>query len=249
MAGHSKWANIQHRKGAQDARRGKLFTKLIREITVAARMSGPDPDANPRLRAAMDAALANNMPKDTIERAIKRGSGELDAQNLEEIRYEGYGPGGVAVMVDCMTDNRNRTVAEVRHAFTKHGGNMGTDGSVAYLFSEVGLLGYPAGTDEDRLMEAALEAGAEDVVVDEEGDIEVITSPQAFARVRDAMIAAGLQPETAEVTQRASTSTSLGLEEAQKMIKLLDTLEDLDDVQKVYSNADISEQVLAQIQA
>ncbi|MEL6300328.1 MAG: YebC/PmpR family DNA-binding transcriptional regulator [Pseudomonadota bacterium] len=245
MAGHSKWANIQHRKGAQDKKRGKLFTKLIREITVAARMGGGDIDANPRLRLAIDKAKAQSMPKDNIDRAVKRGSGELDGDDYQEIRYEGYGPGGTAVMVDCMTDNRNRTVAEVRHAFSKFGGNLGADGSVAYLFAHVGLMTYDNGADEDAVMEAAIESGAEDVIVDDDGAIEVITTPQEFETVRDAMLAASLEPETAEVTMRASTSAVLGQKEAETMLKLLDMLEDLDDVQNVYSNADIPESVLA----
>jgi len=247
MAGHSKWANIQHRKGRQDARRGKLFTKLIREITVAARMGGGDADGNPRLRAAIDNALSNNMPKDTIERAISRGAGADDSDQVEEVRYEGYGPGGVAVMVDCMTDNRNRTVAEVRHAFSKFGGNLGTDGSVAYLFNHVGLISYPAGTSEETLMEAALEAGADDIITNEDGSIDVITSPEDFVAVKEALIAAGHAPEVAEVTMRAATSTPVDLDAAQTMLRLLDTLEDLDDVQKVYSNADIPEDILAQL--
>ncbi|MEO1582721.1 MAG: YebC/PmpR family DNA-binding transcriptional regulator [Pseudomonadota bacterium] len=245
MAGHSKWANIQHRKGAQDKKRGKLFTKLIREITVAARMGGGDIDANPRLRLAIDKAKAQSMPKDNIDRAVKRGAGELDGDDYQEIRYEGYGPGGTAVMVDCMTDNRNRTVAEVRHAFSKFGGNLGADGSVAYLFAHVGLMTYDNGADEDAVMEAAIESGAEDVIVDDDGAIEVITTPQEFETVRDAMLAASLEPETAEVTMRASTSAVLGQKEAETMLKLLDMLEDLDDVQNVYSNADIPESVLA----
>jgi len=247
MAGHSKWANIQHRKGAQDAKRGKLFTKLIREITVASRLGGPDPSSNPRLRAAMDKALGANMTKDTLERAIKRGSGDLDGQVMEEIRYEGYGPGGVAVMVDCLSDNRNRTVAEVRHAFSKSGGNLGTDGSVSYLFTKLGLLSYPTGSDEDAIMEAALEAGADDVVVNDDGSIDVQADPENFLAVKDAMVAAGFEPEVAEVTMQASTNAELDLETAQKMIRLLDMLEDLDDVQNVYSNADISEDILAQL--
>ncbi len=209
MAGHSKWANIQHRKGAQDAKRGKLFTKLIREITVAARMGEPDPAANPRLRMAVDKALGSNMTKDTIERAIKRGSGVNDGDNFEEVRYEGYGPGGVAVMVDCMTDNRNRTVAEVRHAFTKAGGNLGTDGSVAYQFTKTGILSYPQGSDEDALMEAALEAGADDVVGNDDGSFDVLVQPEQFIDVRDAMQAAGHEPEQAEVTMRAENNTPL----------------------------------------
>jgi YebC/PmpR family DNA-binding regulatory protein len=247
MAGHSKWANIQHRKGAQDAKRGKLFTRLIREITVAARMGGSDPGANPRLRLAIDKALAGNMPKDTIERAIKRGAGELDDVNYEEIRYEGYGPGGVAVMVDCLTDNRNRTVAEVRHAFSKCGGNLGTSGSVGFQFSETGVLSYPAGCDEERIMEAALDAGAEDVVENDDGSVDVLTTPGNFSEIKQAMLDAGLEPELAEVTMRASSNASLNLEDARKMVRLLEMMEDLDDTQNVYSNADISERILAQI--
>ncbi|HAO33605.1 MAG TPA: YebC/PmpR family DNA-binding transcriptional regulator [Candidatus Competibacter sp.] len=247
MAGHSKWANIQHRKNAQDAKRGKLFTRLIREITVASRMSGGDPGANPRLRLAMDKALIANMPRDTIDRAIKRGTGSLEGVEYEEIRYEGYGPGGVAVMVDAMTDNRNRTVAEVRHAFSKCGGNLGTSGSVAFQFSEQGVLSYPSGCDEDRIMEAAIEAGADDVVSYDDGSVDVLTAPAAFARVKDAMSAAGLAAEEAEVTQRAASSTTLGFEDAQKMVKLLEMLEDLDDTQNVYSNADIPDDILAKL--
>jgi len=247
MAGHSKWANIQHRKGAQDAKRGKLFTKLIREISVAARLGDPDPASNSRLRLAVDKALAGNVPKDTIERAIKRASGDQDAQNIEEIRYEGYGPGGVAVMVECMTDNRNRTVADVRHAFSKFGGNLGTDGSVAYLFTKVGQISFPAGSDEDRIMEAALEAGAEDVVTNEDGSIDVLTAVDDFPEVRDAIRAMKLEPDQSEVTMRPSTSVSLAIDDAETMVKLLETLEDHDDVQQVYSNADIPDDVLAQL--
>ncbi len=247
MAGHSKWANIQHRKGAQDKKRGKLFTKLIREITVSARMGGGDPAANPRLRAAIDAALSNNMPKDTIERAVKRGSGEMDGENYDEVRYEGYGPGGVAVMVDAMTDNRNRTVAEVRHAFSKCGGNLGTEGSVAFQFTKTGLLSFPAGTDEDAVMEAALEAGAEDVVTNDDGSVEVLTTPENFHEVLEGLKGAGLEPEFAEVTMRAATNAELDLDNAGQMVRLLDMLEDLDDVQKVYSNAEISDEILAQL--
>ena len=247
MAGHSKWANIQHRKGAQDAKRGKLFTKLIREITVAAKMGDPDPASNPRLRLAVDKALSGNMTKDTIERAIKRGSGAQDGENFEEVRYEGYGPGGVAVMVDCVTDNRNRTVAEVRHAFTKAGGNLGTDGSVAYQFTKSGVLGYPRGSDEDQIMEAALEAGAEDVLGNDDGSIDVLTEPDQFVDIKEAMVVAGLEPEQAEVTMRAANTMSLELDDAEKMIRLLDRLEDLDDVQNVYSNADISEEILEKL--
>ncbi|MDD1648772.1 MAG: YebC/PmpR family DNA-binding transcriptional regulator [Methylococcaceae bacterium] len=247
MAGHSKWANIQHRKGAQDARRGKLFTKLIREITVSSRAGGGDPVNNPRLRAAMDKALTANMSKDTIERAIKKGVGTGEGDNFEEIRYEGYGSGGIAVMVDCLTDNRVRTVAEVRHAFSKAGGNLGTDGSVAYLFTKTGILSYPAGVDEDRLMEAALEAGADDVITHDDQSIDVLVNPDHFETVRDALIAAGLPPDNAEVTMRASTTVALEQADAEKMIRLLERLEDLDDVQNVYSNADISEEILAKL--
>ena len=247
MAGHSKWANIQHRKNAQDAKRGKLFTRLIREITVAARMGGGDPGANSRLRLAMDKALIANMPRDTIDRAIKRGAGTLDGVEYEEIRYEGYGPGGVAVMVDTMTDNRNRTVAEVRHAFTKCGGNLGASGSVAFQFTERGVLSYPAGSDEDRIMEVAIEAGADDVVSNDDGSVEVLADPEAFQTVKAAMTAAGLTPEEAEVTQRAASPVTLNFEDAQKMIKLPDLLVDLDDTQNVYSNADIPDAILAKL--
>ncbi len=246
MAGHSKWANIQHRKKAQDAKRGKLFTRLIREVSIAVRQGGgPDPSANPRLRLAVDKAMAGNVPKDTIERAIKRAAGDGDASDIEEVRYEGYGPGGVAVMVECMTDNRNRTVSEVRHAFSKCGGNLGTDGSVAYLFTKVGQLSYPPGSDEDRIMEAALEAGAEDVVGHDDGSVDVITDPDVVGDVRDAMAARNLSPEESEVTMRPATSVVLEGEDAERMVRLLEILEDLDDVQQVYSNADISEAVLA----
>ncbi|RLA28300.1 MAG: YebC/PmpR family DNA-binding transcriptional regulator [Gammaproteobacteria bacterium] len=247
MAGHSKWANIQHRKGAQDKKRGKLFTKLIREITIAARIGGGDMAANPRLRLAVDKAKSQSMPKDNIERAVKKGSGDLDGADYMEIRYEGYGPGGTAVLVDCMTDNKNRTVAEVRHAFAKFGGNLGADGSVGYLFAHVGQLSFAPGSDEDTVMEAAIEAGAEDVLVDEDNSIEVLTDPAEFESVRDAMRAAGLEPETAELTMRASNSAALELQAASSMIKMLEMLEDLDDVQSVYSNADISEEVLQQL--
>ena len=247
MAGHSKWANIQHRKSAQDTKRGKLFTRLIREITVAARMGGADISANSRLRLAVDKALNANMPKDTIERAIKRGVGNLDNVQYEEVRYEGYGPGGVAVMVDCLTDNRNRTVAEVRHAFSKCGGNLGTSGSVAFQFTATGVLSFPADWDEDRIMEVALEIGADDVVINDDGSIDVLTVPAAFEEIRQAMQEAGLEPEQAEVTMRANVNTTLGWEDAQKMIKLLEMLEDLDDTQNVYSNADISDEILAQL--
>lgn len=248
MAGHSKWANIQHRKNAQDAKRGKLFTRLIREITVASRMGGSDVVANSRLRLAIDKALAANMTKDTIDRAIKRGSGEAGDTQYEEIRYEGYGPGGVAVLVDCMTDNRNRTVAEVRHAFSKCGGNLGTSGSVAFQFSETGIISFPTGADEEQIMELALEAGADDVVTNDDGSVDVLTTPTAFEKVKQTMLKADLQPEQAEVTMRASNNASLDLDNAQKMVKLLDMLEDLDDTQNVYSNADISDDIMAQLQ-
>jgi len=247
MAGHSKWANIQHRKKAQDAKRGKVFTKLIREITVAARTGDADPAANPRLRLAVDKALGANMNKETIERAIKRGSGAQDGENFDEIRYEGYGPGGVAVMVDCMTDNRNRTVSEVRHAFTKAGGNLGTSGSVAFQFVQTGILSYPAGSDEDSIMEAALEAGANDVVSSDDGSIDVLTEVEGFVNVREAMVTAGFEPEQAEVTMRAENTTPLDKDDAEKMIRLIDVLEELDDVQEVYSNADISAEILAEL--
>ena len=242
MAGHSKWANIQHRKKAQDARRGKLFTRLIREIVVAAKAGGSDLDANPALRTAVDKAKAQSVPKDAIERAVKRGAGELDGSDYEEIRYEGYGPAGVAFIVDCLSDNRNRTVAEVRHAFSKAGGNLGQSGSVAYLFDSLGVLLYPPGLDEDRVMEAALEAGAEDVIVADDGSIEVLTAAADFAAVRQAMVDAGLEPEEADLTMRASTSTELELEDAQKVLRLVDLLEASDDVQEVYYNADIPEE-------
>ena len=244
MAGHSKWANIQHRKNAQDAKRGKLFTKLIKEITVAARMGGSDVTTNPRLRLAIDKALDANMTKDTIERATKRGAGELEGINYEEIRYEGYGPGGVAIMVDCMTDNRNRTVSEVRHAFTKCGGNLGTDGSVAYLFEKTGVLSYPADQDEEAIMEAAIEGGADDVLVHEDGSMEVLTSPDAYDGVRQALLAADLKPEHSEVTMRAGTASSVDADTAQQVLKLLDMLDDLDDVQNVYTNADFPDEVM-----
>jgi YebC/PmpR family DNA-binding regulatory protein len=247
MAGHSKWANIKHRKAAQDAKRGKIFTKLIRELTVAARMGGPDQESNPRLRDAVAKALAANMKKDTVENAIKRGSGDMDGENYEEVRYEGYGPSGVAVMVECLTDNRNRTVAEVRHAFSKSGGNLGTDGSVAYLFSKIGLLTYPAGTDEDAVMEAAMEAGAEDIATNDDGSIEVTTTPEDFSAVKDAMVEAGFEPEVAEVTMQPSTNVDLELADAEKVMRLVDMLEDLDDVQNVYNNADFSDEVMAQL--
>ena len=237
MAGHSKWANIQHRKGRQDAKRGKIFTRLIKEITVSARMGGGDPNANPRLRLAVDKATEHNMPKDNIERAIKRGVGGLEGVNYEEIRYEGYGVNGAAVLVDTLTDNRTRTVAEVRHAFTKFGGNMGASGSVAFLFKHCGQLVYAPGTDEDKLMEAALDAGAEDVVASDDGSLEVVTGPHDFVQVKAALEKKGFKAELAEVTMKPTTETEIGGEDAAKMQKLLDALEGLDDVQDVYTNA------------
>lgn len=244
MAGHSKWANIKHKKKAQDAKRGKLFTKLIREITVAARQGDPNPENNPTLRAAIDKALAGNMSKDTIERAVKKGSGEMDGENYEEVRYEGYGPGGVAILVDCLTDNRNRTVAEVRHAFSKFGGNLGTDGSVSYLFSKLGVLEFEAGTDEENLMETALESGADDIVTNDDGSIEVITEVQQFFPVKEAIEQSGFKPVNAELTMRPSNSVSLDASQAETFVKLIDMLEELDDVQDVYSNVDIAEDIL-----
>jgi YebC/PmpR family DNA-binding regulatory protein len=237
MAGHSKWANIQHRKGRQDEKRGKIWTRLIKEITVAARMGGGDADANPRLRLAVDKASDANMPKENVTRAIQRGTGTLDGVNYEEIRYEGYGINGAAIIVDCMTDNRIRTVAEVRHAFNKYGGNMGTEGSVAFMFKHCGQLFYAPGTNEDAVMEAALEAGAEDVVTDEEGGIEVITGPNDFATVKTAMESAGFKAEMAEIAMKPATETEFTGEDAIKMQKLLDALENLDDVQEIYTNA------------
>lgn len=239
MAGHSKWANIQHRKNAQDAKRGKLFTKLIREINVAAKMGGSDLGANPRLRLAVDKALGGNMTKDTIDRAIKKGAGELEDVAYEENRYEGYGVNGVAIMVDTMTDNRNRTVSEVKHAFTKYGGNMGTQGSVSYLFEKQGIINYPAGTDEDQVMEVALEAGAEDIISSDDGSIEVLTTEDTFVDVKEALAEAGMTAEHSEVTMRAATEVQLDVEQGQKLLKLIDVLEDLDDVQEVYTNAEI----------
>jgi YebC/PmpR family DNA-binding regulatory protein len=241
MAGHSKWANIQHRKGRQDAKRGKIFTRLIKEITVAARMGGGDPAINPRLRMAVDKAKSESMPKDNIENAIKRGSGQLDGVNYEEIRYEGYGIGGAAVMVDCLTDNKQRTVADVRHAFSKNGGNLGTDGSVAFLFKHCGILIFAPGTSEDQVMEAALDAGAEDIVTDDDGSIEVITAPNEFSTVKDSLEKAGLKAVFSEVTMKASNETVFTGDDAVKMQKLLDALDDLDDVQDVYTSAVIEE--------
>ncbi len=237
MAGHSKWANIKHKKAATDAKRGKIFTRLIKEITVAARLGGGDPASNPRLRLAIDKAYEHNMPKDNVERAVKRGSGELDGVNYEEVRYEGYGIAGAAVLVDCMTDNRVRTVADVRHAFTKYGGNLGTGGSVAFLFKHCGQMLFAPGTDEDKLMEAALEAGAEDVLSNDDGSIEVITAPYEFATVKTMLEKAGFKAELAEVTMKPENELVLTGDDALKMQKLLDALENIDDVQEVYTTA------------
>ena len=238
MAGHSKWANIKHRKERQDAKRGKIFTRLIKEITVAARLGGgADPNMNARLRLAIDKAQQHNLPKDTIERAAKRGAGGLEGANYEEIRYEGYGIGGAAVMVDCMTDNRTRTVADVRHAFTKYGGNLGTDGSVAFLFKHCGQMVFAPGTDEDKLMEAAIEAGAEDVITNDDGSIEVVTAPNEFQGIREALQKAGFKAELAEVTMKPATENTLTGDDAQRMQRLLDAIESIDDVQEVYTNA------------
>ncbi|MEJ1961153.1 MAG: YebC/PmpR family DNA-binding transcriptional regulator [Gammaproteobacteria bacterium] len=247
MAGHSKWANIQHRKGAQDDRRGKVFNKLIRELSAATRLGGPDQGSNGRLRLAVDKALAVRMPRDTIDRAISRVVSGEDSAAYDTIRYEGYGPGGVAVMVDCVTDDRNRTVADVRHAFGCCGGNLGATGSVAYLFNQVGLMNYPSGTNEDRLMEVALQAGAEDVLAHSDGSIEVLTDPLDFETVRAQLMADGFAPATGEITQRASTHTSLKGAAADLMVQLLEMLDDLDDVQGVYSNAEIPDEVLARV--
>lgn len=246
MAGHSKWANIKHRKGAQDAKRGKIFTKLIREISVAAKASA-DPANNPALRSAIDKALAANMKRDTIDNTIKKATGAVDGVNYEEVRYEGYGPGGTAVMVDCLTDNRNRTVAEVRHAFTKAGGNLGTDGSVAYQFKKIGIISYNDEVDEDSVMEAAMEAGAEDILAHEDGSIDVLATPEEFEAVKQALTAAGFTPVNAEVTMQADITTELDIDAAGKMLRLIDRLEDLDDVQDVYSNADISDEIIDQL--
>jgi len=242
MAGHSKWANIQHRKKAVDAKRGKIFTQINRVLSVAARTGGGDPAMNPALRLAIEKANAVNMPKDNIERAIKKATGDLDGVTYESLTYEGYAPGGVAVLVECLTDNRNRTVAEVRHAFSKFGGNLGTDGSVAYLFTKVGVLNFAPGTSEETVMEAALEAGADDVISADDGSIEVLTTPEAYSDVKDALEVVGLVPENAEITMRASIEVELDVESGEKVLRLLDALEDLDDTQDVYSNADIPEE-------
>jgi len=246
MAGHSKWHNIQHRKGAQDAKRGKIFTKLIKEIVVAAKMGGGVIENNPSLRAVIDKALAANMKRDTIDNAVKRGSGDLDGDNYEEVRYEGYGLGGTAIMVDCLTDNRNRTVADVRHAFSKHGGNLGTDGSVAYMFTKQGFISFAEG-DEDAIMEVAIEAGADDVITNDDGSIDVVTTPEDFFTVKDALSEADLEANHAHITMEPANRIDLNLEDAEKFMKLIDRLEDLDDTQEVYHNAEISEEVMAQL--
>jgi len=249
MAGHSKWANIKHRKARQDAKKGKVFTKLIRELTIAARLGGPEPDDNPRLRAAVDKALTANMTRDTIDRAISRGAGTNDADNVEELTYEGYAPGGVAVLVECMTDNRNRTVAEVRHAFSKRGGNLGTDGSVAYLFARKGQIVFEEGASEDQVMDVALESGADDVIAHEDGSIEVLTPWENVSAIKDAMVKAGLKPDGADVAMIAAILVPLDKDAAETVLGLIDALEDLDDVQNVYTNADISAEVMEQLSA
>ena len=246
MAGHSKWHNIQHRKGAQDAKRGKVFTKLIKEIVVAAKMGGGVIENNPSLRTVIDKALAANMKRDTIDNAVKRGAGDLDGDNYEEVRYEGYGLGGTAIMVDCLTDNRNRTVSDVRHAFSKHGGNLGTDGSVSYMFSKQGFISFASG-DEDAIMEVAIEFGADDVITNDDGSIDVMTAPDDFFSVKDALIANNLNPEHSQITMEPTNRIELNLEDAEKFMKLIDRLEDLDDTQDVYHNADISDEVMAQL--
>lgn len=248
MAGHSKWANIKRHKEKQDAKRGKLYTKLIRELTVAAKQGGGDAGANPRLRLALERAQLANMSKDVIDRAVKRGAGGMEGEQVDEIRYEGYGPGGTALMVDCMTNNRNRTAAEVRHAFAKNGGNLGTDGSVAYLFKKLGEICFAPGVDEERIMEHALELGADDILTADDGSVDVLTSPETFLSVKDGLEKAGFKAESAEVTMRASTNVDVtDLETAEKVVNLIDMLEDLDDVQTVYSNADIEASLLEQL--
>jgi len=246
MAGHSKWHNIQHRKGAQDAKRGKVFTKLIKEIVVAAKMGGGVIENNPSLRVVIDKALASNMKRDTIDNAVRRGAGDLDGDNYEEVRYEGYGLGGTAIMVDCLTDNRNRTVSDVRHAFSKHGGNLGTDGSVSYMFSKQGFISFASG-DEDAIIEVAIESGADDVITNDDGSIDVMTTPDDFFSVKDALVANNLNPEHSQITMEPTNRIELNLEDAEKFMKLIDRLEDLDDTQDVYHNADISDEVMAQL--
>jgi len=243
MAGHSKWANIKHRKAAQDAKRGKVFTKHIREITVAAREGGGDADSNPRLRIAVDKALAANMTRDTIDRAIKRGTGDLEGVSYEDVRYEGYAAAGIAILVECSTDNKNRTVAEVRHAFSKHGGNMGNEGSVAYMFQKLGVVIMPEGTDEEQVMDIVLDAGAEDIVTHDDGTVEITSPGSELSGIVAALDGAGMIPESSEVVMKADNEIALGDEDAQKVMKLIDVLEELDDVQEVFSNADFPESV------
>lgn len=249
MAGHSKWANIKRHKAKQDAVKGKLYTKLIREVTVSAKLGGADPNSNFRLRAALDKAFGANMSKDVIDRAVKRGAGGLEGNDVEEVRYEGYAPGGVAVMVDCMTNNRNRTVGEIRHAFTKCGGNLGTDGSVSYLFNKLGQITFAPGANEEQIMELALLQNAEDVIVNDDKSIDVTISPDHFLSLRDAMVAGGFKPDHAEISMIAATNIPItDKETAEKLVRLIDMLEELDDVQEVYSNADIPEKILAEIE-
>jgi len=247
MAGHSKWANIKHRKAGQDAKRGKVFTKIIRELTVAAKMGGGSVLDNPRLRAVVDKALNANMTRDTIDRAIARGAGTAESENLEELVYEGYGPGGIAVLVETLTDNKNRTVAEVRHGFSKFGGSLGTSGSVSYMFERTGVISFPAGSDEEKVLDSALEAGAHDVVTNDDGTLDVLTTLETFGSVKDALGEQGLEPVNAEVTMLAANETDLDLDAAQSLLKLVEHLEDLDDVQNVYTNANISEEVMNQL--
>ena len=248
MAGHSKWANIKHKKAANDKKRGKLWSKLIKEVTVAAKQGGGDLDSNPRLRLAVDKAKAGNMPNDTIDRAIKRGAGGEEAGDYDELRYEGYGPGGIAIIVDCLTDNRNRTASEVRHAFTKYGGNLGTDGSVSYMFQKKGVISYGPGADEDAIMEVALEVGADDIVGNDDESVDVYTTVEDFEAVRNGLQAAGHEPDNAEITYEADTKTALGQDMAEKVLRIVDVLEDLDDVQEVYTNADIAEETLVALE-
>jgi len=247
MAGHSKWANIKHRKAGQDAKRGKIFTKIIRELTVAAKLGGGDVADNPRLRATVDKALGANMTRDTIDRAVARGAGTAESENLEELSYEGYGPGGTAVLVETLTDNKNRTVAEVRHAFTKFGGTLGTNGSVAYLFERTGIISFPSGSSEEEVMEVALDAGAHDIVTNDDGSIDAMTTLETFGAVQDALTAAGLVATSAEMTMLASTEADLDLSSAETLVKLIDLMEELDDVQNVYHNANISDEIAAQL--
>lgn len=247
MAGHSKWANIKHRKAGQDAKRGKIFTKIIRELTVAAKLGGGDVADNPRLRAVVDKALGANMTRDTIDRAVARGAGTAESDNLEELTYEGYGPGGTAVLIETLTDNKNRTVAEVRHAFTKFGGTLGTNGSVAYIFERTGIISYAPGSSEEKIMEVALDAGAHDIVSNEDESIDVMTTLETFGAVQDALNKAGLNPQSAEMTMLASTEAELDLSSAETLLKMIDVMEELDDVQNVYHNANISDEIAAQL--